>query len=215
MVSLLKTFGKGVLYVVGLPFFILALVIFAIIGIFAFLYQIIISIFFFFTGRTFFPELPEDKELRLKKESANQNNAFESSMSEQLQEEPSIVSHYEEAPVKEEQPVEEKPMFSTVEEACFEETKEEMPIEDTQEESDPFGSLLDPASEEDEPTLEEVKLERKEETLVETAEPKLDEDDLVEELETYVPRSSTYSANDDDDDDDTDIGVDIDYDFRG
>ena len=38
---------------------------------------------------------------------------------------------------------------------------------------------------------------------------------MVEELETYVPRSSNYSATEDDDGDDTDTGVNIDYDFRG
>ena len=71
MVSLLKTFGRGILYVLGLPFFILALLIFAVIGLFAFLFQAIKSIIFFFTGQRFFPELPEDKELRLLKEKQN------------------------------------------------------------------------------------------------------------------------------------------------
>ena len=61
MVNLLKTFGRGILYVLGLPFFILALLIFAVIGLFAFLFQAIKSIIFFFTGQRFFPELPEDK----------------------------------------------------------------------------------------------------------------------------------------------------------
>ena len=67
-------FGKGILYVIGFPFFVLALVIFGAIGVFLFAFQLIKSIFYFFTGRKFFPELPEDKELRLLKEKAQSNN---------------------------------------------------------------------------------------------------------------------------------------------
>ena len=51
-----------------------------------------------------------------------------------------------------------------------------------------------------------------EHTILETAEEKESEEDLVEELETYIPRSSNYSAADEDEDIDT--GVDIDYDVR-
>ena len=40
---------------------------------------------------------------------------------------------------------------------------------------------------------------------------KEDEEDDFEELETYVPRSSTYSDADDDEENDTSSGVDIDY----
>ena len=67
MVNLLKMFGKGILYIIGFPFFVLALIIFGAIGIFLFLFQLIKSIFYFFSGRQFFPELPEDKELRIMK----------------------------------------------------------------------------------------------------------------------------------------------------
>ena len=68
MVSLLKTFGKGILYVIGFPFFLAALLLFGVIGLFAFLFQLIKSIIYFFTGQKFFPELPEDKQLRLMRE---------------------------------------------------------------------------------------------------------------------------------------------------
>ena len=51
-----------------------------------------------------------------------------------------------------------------------------------------------------------------EHTILETAEEKESEEDLVEELETYIPRSSNYSASDEDEDIDT--GVDIDYNVR-
>ena len=68
MVDLLKAFGRGIIYVLCFPFFVVALAIFAVIGLLAFLFQLIKSIIFFFTGQKFFPELPEDKELRLMQE---------------------------------------------------------------------------------------------------------------------------------------------------
>lgn len=68
MVDLLKAFGRGIIYVLCFPFFIVALAIFAVIGLLAFIFQLIKSIIFFFTGQKFFPELPEDKELRLMQE---------------------------------------------------------------------------------------------------------------------------------------------------
>ena len=71
MIDLLKAFGRGVLYIILFPFFVLAIAIFAIIGLFAFIFQLVKSIIFFFTGRKFFPELPEDRELRLMFEAAN------------------------------------------------------------------------------------------------------------------------------------------------
>ena len=68
MVDLLKAFGRGILYILCFPFFLVTLAIFAVIGLLAFIFQLIKSIFYFFTGQKFFPELPEDKELRLMKE---------------------------------------------------------------------------------------------------------------------------------------------------
>ena len=206
MASLLKTFGKGVLYVIGLPFFILALLLFAIYGLGAFLFQALKSIIFFFTGQRFFPELPEDKELRLLREgNANRYN------SEPVQEQP------ESQPEPQPQPMmEEKPVFTNVEEACFNDApiQEETTTIEPEEQEEPvdiLSDVLNPTM--DEPLQEPVEEEVKKETVLETAEPKQDEDDLVEELETYVPRSSNYSASDDDDDD-ADLGVDIDYDYK-
>ena len=226
MISLLKAFGRGILYVLGLPFFILALLIFAVIGLFAFLFQAIKSIIFFFTGQRFFPELPEDKELRLLKE---KQNASMSSFEEPEPEKDIIMPYHEpqdlEEPKKEElinnltnEPKEEPAPAPTVEEACFrpsfeiEENKEEDTIEEDVHEE----VILNDFIEDEQPEIEEVHknitIGDEEHTIVETAEKKQSEEDLVEELETYVPRSSNYSASDDDDD--TDSGVNIDYDVR-
>jgi hypothetical protein len=205
----------------------LALLIFAVIGLFAFLFQAIKSIIFFFTGQRFFPELPEDKELRLLKE--KQNAPMEA--------EKDIVTPYHE--IKDMEEPQEGLMSNltrentptptpevapalapaaSVEEACFKpsfetEPKEEEPVveEDIHEEV-----ILNDFIEDEQPEIEEVHqnitMGDEEHTILETAEEKESEEDLVEELETYIPRSSNYSASDEDEDIDT--GVDIDYDVR-
>ena len=215
MVALLKTFGKGVLYVLGLPFFILALLIFGIIGLFAFLFLFFRSIIYFFTGQKFFPELPEDKELRLLKQNKN--------TSEHLNEpEPEIITPYEDVdevepePVIEptpEEPAQEETVSPTIEEACFkpsfEEESEQEEIVEEEIHEEGLNDLLDDEPE-DEQLDTNIPIGDEEHTILETAEEKESEEDLVEELETYVPRSSNYA--DDYDDEDTDMGVDIKYD---
>ena len=215
MVSLLKTFGKGILYVLGLPFFILALLIFGVIGIFAFLFQFFRSIIYFFTGQKFFPELPEDKELRLLKQGGTP------SYEEPHKEEDIIMPYHdmeevpEEAAPMMEEPVREEPTINTVEEACFkpsfdiEPEQEEIIEEDVHEET--LNDFLDDEPMED-PFETNIPMGDEEHTILETAEQKESEEDLVEELETYVPRSSNYA--DDFDEDDTDAGVDIKYDVE-
>ena len=76
--------------------------------------------------------------------------------------------------------------------------------------------ILNDFIEDEQPEIEEVHqnitMGDEEHTILETAEEKESEEDLVEELETYIPRSSNYSAADEDEDIDT--GVDIDYNVR-
>ena len=64
MVNLLKSFGKGILYVIGLPFFLLALLLYGIYGIFLFLFMLFKGIILFFTGRSLFEDLPEDRKAK-------------------------------------------------------------------------------------------------------------------------------------------------------
>ena len=221
MLNLLKTFGKGILYVIGLPFFLLALVLFAVFGILAFLFQIIKSIIFFFTGQKFFPELPEDKQLRLLKEAANQP-ANPEPAPQQYDNPQSIIMPFEQEQVqKEEQPIiKETPAQTTIEDVCFNEPDEEEELPKKQEDpEDPEGdapSILDLFDDEpeDDIHIREEPVEEVEETVLETAASDKEDEDLVEELDTYVPRSSNYEAQVDDDEEDTDSGVNIDYDVR-
>ena len=212
MVSLLKTFGKGILYVLGLPFFILALLIFGVLGIFAFLFQFFRSIIFFFTGQKFFPELPEDKQLRLLKAGIKEE--------EEEEKEPDIIMPYQDleepAPIVNmvQEPVQEE-ANDTIEEVCFKpsydvEPEVEEPIEEEIHEEG-LNDLLDEEKEED-PFETNIPIGDEEHTILETAEEKESEEDIVEKLDTYVPRSSNYA--DDFDDEDTGGGVDIKYDVE-
>ena len=198
MISLLKTFGKGLLYVIGAPFFLVALALFGVIGLFAFIFQIIKSVIYFFTGQSFFPELAEDKKLRLMKEAAEaQNQPQENSVAspvitpiqnDVLEEQPQPVFVQREAPAP------------TIEETVFEDTSSlEDFIEEDHVEETPIESEYD-----DEPLEEEH-------TVLQTNDEEETTEDDFEELETYVPRSSTYSDASDDEDNDTSSGVDIDY----
>lgn len=194
MISLLKTFGKGLLYVIGAPFFIVALLLFGAIGLVAFVFQIIKSIIYFFTGQKFFPELAEDKELRLMRESANQSNEVIKENNEM------VTPIYEEEIEQKQEPIfiQREPESPTIEKTVFEDT----------------SSLEDMI--EDEKEIEEEQFVQEDEedkqTVLETNEETEDIQEDEEELETYVPRSSTYSDVDDEESD-TDSGVDINYDL--
>ena len=197
MVNLLKTFGKGVLYIIGFPFFVVALVLFGVIGLFLFLFQLVKSIIYFFTGQKFFPELPEDKELREKMESANGNQdviinqPVESNNNE-------VISplFLEEQPIKEE--------YESVEHACFDDSEDAQNfVPDPNEHFN--GELRREEPVEEEPLMRE---EPQEET-INTSSPVIEE--LEEELEEYVPEGTSFSDVYEEEKD-TGNGVDIDYD---
>ena len=236
MVGLLKTFGKGILYVIGFPFFLVALLLFGVVGLFAFIFQLFRSIIFFFTGQKFFPELPEDKELRLMKEgpekeetATNKQPAAAAQPSPQMGKESNIIYPYFEEPEPEPEPVPEETIIqnvsksSTVEEACFQnDANDEVQLAEQEEETGPdLSSLLDDEPKEEtvlddssseEPIVEDDQ-DDLEETLVETTTEEPEEEE-EEELEQYVPQSSNYSDDVlDDDDTDDDGGVDIKYDI--
>lgn len=227
MVSLLKTFGKGILYVIGLPFFLVALVLFGVFGLFAFIFQLFKSIIYFFTGQKFFPDLPEDKQLKLLKEGPQAEKQEDMPMEREVtprEEEKPLIYPYVQEPPREE-PVPEEQILSrmtneeTVEEACFgkpeeepateevEESIEETPVEeescDSQEEYQEEEIVQD----------EEEKESNAEEDVVETSNDE-SEEEQEEGLEVYVPKSSNYNDNifDDDEDTDDDNGVDIRFD---
>ena len=209
MIKLLKTFGRGILYVIGFPFFVVTLLIFAVIGVFLFLYQIVKSIIDFFTGRKFFPELPEDRELRMKMEAAEAASQPQTQVVGQSNDD-IIIPLIEEEIVKKEEPVVKE---TTIEEAVFLETPKQEVVEEKieePEEDDVFKSLLinEPLQrEEPQDTIDIV--EEREIKTAPTKEIIVEDDDLEE----YIPGGSSYSADIDDDEEDTKGGVRIDFDL--
>lgn len=206
MLNLLKTFGKGILYVIGLPFFLLALILFAAFGLLAFIFQLIKSIVFFFTGQKFFPELPEDRELRLMQEKANQPPVQDTPVEQtNNQVPPQFVPFPQPQDSVNEQPLDHEP---TIEETVFNEPNYQQTTEpEDSEETAPLEDLVDDSEQEEDITEEE--------TVLETSEEVEQEEEKEEELETYVPLSSKYDDQiDDDDDDGSEGGVNIGYDVR-
>lgn len=64
MISFLKTVLKGLTYVLFLPLGLIGISLYAVFGIFVFIYQFGKFIYLFFTGRSFKSELEEDVEAR-------------------------------------------------------------------------------------------------------------------------------------------------------
>ena len=218
MVDLLKAFGRGVLYVILLPFFLLALAIFAVIGLGDFIFQIIKSIFYFFTGQKFFPELPEDRELRLRRENAaakvaameaaQANKEANERISSQFYHDNGVFEDLNQpyqapAPEREQpipNPVPPKPSpFGRVPEQSLPKEREDL------------SHLLNDESKEEEPLFEEVNNDEPEEYIGSNFEPEeeMDEEEILEE---YHPKESRFSGQVNNDDDDTDNGVNIKFD---
>ena len=223
MVDLLKAFGRGILYILCFPFFLVALALFAVIGLLAFLFQLIKSIIFFFTGQKFFPELPEDKELRLMREAEEAKN----NPQPQPQPQPQVNNQpyqggllYEETYDEDdflEEPTGEAPLprqQATIEEVVFEEEpKEEVsPIQAPVEEK-PAPIMQEVNRPEPEPSKELLHEEDSQDDFLnpfDVEEQQAEE----EELEVYQPKGTTddtYST----DEDDTDSGVNINFDDWG
>ena len=78
MMGLLKNVGKGILYIIGLPFFLIVLTGTAVFGLLIIVFMFIKSILLFFTGRSLNDELPEDRKAREIKEGKPQGVVVES-----------------------------------------------------------------------------------------------------------------------------------------
>ncbi len=64
MLTFFKNFGKGILYVLVLPFLLVGLAIYGVVAIFIFLFLAVKGLILFFTGRSLYEDLPEDKEAK-------------------------------------------------------------------------------------------------------------------------------------------------------
>ena len=116
MMSVLKSVGKGILYIIGLPFFLLILVGVGIAGIFVLIFMFFKSIILFFTGRSLDDELPEDRKARMIKEGMP---ATSSPVIEQ--------PVYPNNPYQEPQP---QPQQSSIEDVVFGQPEQKVPYTD-------------------------------------------------------------------------------------
>ena len=206
MVDLLKAFGRGVLYVILLPFFLVALALFGVIGLGDFIFQIVKSVVFFFTGQKFFPELPEDRELRLMRENAQAKAEAAAKQQQPVYAQTSaqgspLYQDYQQGNVP---PMSEQPRVAPmpaqqrpVEQACF-----------NDEPKDDLSSFIrEEAKPQPEPQVQ-PKVEQHEEELIN---PSFEQEREEEKLETYRPKETHFSGEYEDDDD-TNNGVDINFD---
>lgn len=71
MLNFFKNFGKGVLYVLVLPFLLVGMALYGVFALFVFIFLAIKSLILFFTGRSLYEDLPEDKEAKKRLAIAN------------------------------------------------------------------------------------------------------------------------------------------------
>ena len=166
MIKFFKKIGKGIGYIFLVPFYLVVLTIFAVVGLFILLYLIVKGIFLFFTGRSLRDELPEDRTAQEILERAK-GTATPTATTETVQ--TIETSHEEEIQQQEEYPTEE------IEEIAFEHEQE--PVEEDVEEIEAEETpVIEPVEEEKEPS-EELVIEQE------------------EEIQQYTPLTNSENAN--------------------
>lgn len=74
MVNFFKNFGKGVLYVLVLPFLLVGLALYGVGALFVFIFLAFKGLILFFTGRSLYEDLPEDVEAKKRLNGNKQEN---------------------------------------------------------------------------------------------------------------------------------------------
>ena len=192
---LLKNIGKGILYIIGLPFFLVVLLGTAVFGLFIILFMFIKSILIFFTGRSLNDDLPEDIRAKAIKEGRNPDQPVlppkrEEERPRTIEEEVFGV----EQPIQQPIPPQNNPTVN---------------LEPIEQELPPFED--EPV--EDEPIIETIKEEPiiEEKPVITTSRP---EQPKKPTIGTYVPKSNSgrfINELDEDEEDDDDSGVIISY----
>ena len=189
--TLLKTIGKGLLYIIGLPFFLIVLTGVAIYGIFMLLFMFIKSIVFFFTGRSLDDDLPED--IRAKEIKNGRNRPANENPAPVVTEEPPVQPAVEPAPTR------------TIEDVVF---GPEEPSENIVE------TIEEPVQEEvlEDPVVEQEPVEEEPEPEIDTPEVVVDTAPETTEINIgeYVPNNTSRFINDEDDEEE-DSGVTISF----
>lgn len=112
MSAIFKSFGKGLLYVIIFPALVVAIAIYAVFGLFVFVFQFGKLIYLFFTGRTLFSDLEEDIAAKAKlSENSEDEEKKETELSLYPSDSPVYTSNYVSPTVEkseEPEPVEEE-----------------------------------------------------------------------------------------------------------
>ena len=208
MISFFKNFGKGVLYVLVLPFLLVGMAIYGVVALFIFIYLAIKGLVLFFTGRSLYEDLPEDIEAKKRLAPASSN--------EQTPVTNEDISSALDIGQKEENTVNTSDPFYVPEYLKSEPERSDEPL---QEEPVQEEQLFNPEEEntfEQEPLIEEpnnneeqmiIKPSYQEEVDVPEEEP---QDEIV--LEKTEQKSNILEIKDVEDDEDESSGINIDFD---
>ena len=206
MVSFFKNFGKGVLYVLVLPFLLVGMAIYGVVALFVFIFLCFKGLILFFTGRSLYEDLPEDKEAKRrlallsgeKQEgeinvSPLQNTVppIQATPDNQAQDSISTDPFYVPEYLRTEEQQEEVEQEETQEQVSEEPQAQEEPV---QENNNLFDNILTSEPEEKKPLPEE----------------KHDEDVIV--VQNTKQNSNIIEISDIDDDEEESSGINIDYD---
>lgn len=208
MINFFKNFGKGVLYVLVLPFLLVGMAIYGVVALFIWIYLGIKGLILFFTGRSLYEDLPEDKEAKKRLAGLVTNeqqtvtnedisSAINSNQNEQeinTSTDPFYVPEYLK-PEEEETPIEE-PVQETIQEGQDDSffSEPEPVVEETVQET----------PHEEEVVLKPTYINEEPDTL------NVEEDEII--LEKTEQKSNILEIKDVEDDDEESSGVNIDFD---
>ena len=184
MINFFKNFGKGILYVLVLPFLLVGMAIYGVIALFVFIFLCIKGLVLFFTGRSLYEDLPEDIEA--KKRLA----AFANPNPQPQGENSSGTTIINTTPIIDGNNQSSDPFYVP------EYLKDEGTVEEVEEPIEEEETLIN-----EQPTEQIVEEQKKIEAT---------EEDVI--LVEKTPQNTTIYEVDDNDDDDDDSGVNIDFD---
>ena len=207
MISFFKNFGKGVLYVLVLPFLLVGMALYAVVAFFVFLFLSVKGIILFFTGRSLYEDLPEDIEAKRRlapaqpaEQTSVTNEDISSALNGNEQEtnkvntaDPFYVPEYlKSEPEQVEEPAQEEPVF-----------EEPKPEPEPAYEPEPEPVFDESPVQEEEPVIKPNYMD-------EPDVQDLDEDEII--LEKTEQKSNILEIKADDMDDEESSGVNIDFD---
>ena len=207
MVSFFKNFGKGVLYVLVLPFLLVGMALYGVVAFFVFIFLSIKGLVLFFTGRSLYEDLPEDIEAK-KRLAPAQPTAQASVSNEDISSALNIGSE-QETPVNTADPFYVPEYLKSEPEQVEESAQEPVQEEPVFEEPEPAYQPEPEAVIEEAPVVEE-KPTIKPSYIEEPDAPEIEEDEIV--LEKTEQKSNILEIKDIEEDDEESSGINIDFD---